>query len=96
MKDYLKNIYKGFFIEVYMKKRSNKKNMKELEGERVYLCPKCKSREVGKVRGFSNLFGIFPSWKCNKCKYTDVVFPQLNSRKSVIKKKKKLMKLRKD
>ncbi len=44
---------------------------------KVYLCPKCKSTNVGYVFQFGNLFGIFPKMRCSNCRYSAAVFPQV-------------------
>jgi len=45
--------------------KSNK--MKNKETLKIYFCPKCKSKEVGYVFTFRNIFGIIPKMKCRKC-----------------------------
>ncbi len=58
-----------------------KKDLKEEEKpEKIYLCPKCRSKKVKKVFSFRTLFGLFSRWKCEKCGYSDVIFPLLNKR----------------
>ncbi len=43
----------------------------------VYVCPRCKSKDVAKVHGLGNLFGLISKWKCNKCGHSERVFPQV-------------------
>ena len=42
---------------------------------KVYICPKCKSVEVGYILGFKNIFGIIPRMRCKKCKFEAMTFP---------------------
>ncbi len=44
---------------------------------RVSFCPECKSRSVGYVFGFGNLFGVVPKMRCRDCGYNASVFPVL-------------------
>ena len=41
---------------------------------KLYFCPKCKSKEVGYIFEFQNIFGIIPRMKCRKCK-NQGIFP---------------------
>jgi hypothetical protein len=45
-----------------------------------YICPKCKSRNVGKIYSFRTLFGIVPKWRCKKCGLEEMVFPRVVKR----------------
>ena len=51
-------------------KKSKEKTIK------VYFCPKCRSKDVGYIFTFGNIFGIIPKMRCKKCGYTGI-FPQL-------------------
>ena len=55
-----------------------------------YVCPKCKSNNVDRVRRLKNFFGLYPRFKCNKCNYEEVIFPLLISKKGkkIVKSKK--------
>jgi hypothetical protein len=44
---------------------------------RVSFCPMCKSRSVGYVFGFGNIFGIIPKMKCRDCGFESATFPIL-------------------
>jgi len=44
---------------------------------KVYFCPKCRSKDVGYIFTFGNVFGILPKMRCRKCGYSSNVFPQL-------------------
>ena len=35
---------------------------------KLYFCPECKSKEVGYIFEFHNIFGIIPRMRCRKCK----------------------------
>jgi len=50
------------------------------KSDKVYLCPKCRSKKVKRVFNFGTLFGLLSKWKCEKCGYSDVVFPLLNKK----------------
>lgn len=39
---------------------------------KVFFCPKCKSKEVGYVFRFGNVFGLLPKMKCKKCGFDSV------------------------
>ena len=54
----------------------------------VYACPSCKSKDVAKLHGFGNLFGLISEWKCNKCEHTERVFPQVGQGAKLMSKKK--------
>lgn len=41
----------------------------------VYVCPNCRSNEVGYVFKLGNLFGVLPKMRCKKCGYEDSIFP---------------------
>ena len=56
---------------------------------KIYICPKCKSENVGFVFGVKNIFGLLPKMQCKKCDYFSPIFPQL------VISKKKLEKLNK-
>ena len=67
------------------------KNCKHEKPLEVFICPSCKSHEVGYVFELGNLFGVIPKMKCRKCGYSAPIFPRLvvDKRKLVKKKKKK-------
>ncbi|MCD4771136.1 hypothetical protein K8R30_01835 [archaeon] len=63
----------------------------------VSFCPKCKSRNVGYVFGFGNLFGVVPKMRCKDCGFEMASFPILSIseeklHKAVDKMKKKAVK----
>jgi predicted Zn-ribbon and HTH transcriptional regulator len=45
---------------------------------KVYFCPKCKSKDVGFIFTWGNIFGIIPKMRCRKCGFESVAFPQLH------------------
>lgn len=49
-----------------------KKKEKEVK---VYVCPSCRSHEVGFVFKLKNLFGVIPRMQCKKCGFESVSFP---------------------
>ena len=70
------------------------KKMKE-EQIKVYMCPKCKSHDVGFVFTFKNLFGMIPKMRCRKCGFESPIFPILEVNKEKIKIRKKTKSARK-
>jgi len=36
---------------------------------KLYFCPECKSKEVGYIFEFQNIFGIVPRMRCKNCKH---------------------------
>jgi Zn ribbon nucleic-acid-binding protein len=44
---------------------------------KVYMCPKCKSKNVMFMQRLGNLFGIFPVMECRDCGHKARIFPQL-------------------
>jgi len=62
-----------------MKKGDKKKDKEEV---RVYLCPKCRSKNVQRVISLKSLFGLLSRWRCKKCGYEDLIFPLLSSKKA--------------
>lgn len=60
-------------IEEKTTKKSEKNTEKYIE---VYVCPKCRSVDVGFIFSLKNLFGIIPRMKCNKCFYEGAIFPK--------------------
>lgn len=93
------NIYKLELFIIFMKdkKSEGKKNKFQDKIEKVYLCPKCRSSNVFKIRNFGTFFGLICKWKCNSCGFEERVFPFVDkkfskggkiSRKNVRKKKK--------
>jgi hypothetical protein len=44
---------------------------------KVYFCPKCRSKDVGFIFQWRNIFGLLPKMRCKKCKYEASVFPIL-------------------
>ena len=59
---------------------------------RVSFCPKCKSRSVGYVFGFGNLFGVVPKMRCRDCGFEMASFPVLVTSETKLKKAIKKMK----
>lgn len=59
------------------KKKSEGKKSEKKKDEKmnVYLCPKCRSPNVFKVRNFGTLWGLISKWKCNSCGFEEKVFP---------------------
>lgn len=53
---------------------------------RVSFCPRCKSRSVGYVFGFGNVFGVIPKMKCRDCGMEAPTFPILVASQESIKK----------
>ena len=54
-----------------------KRNTKKEKTLKIYFCPKCKSKDVGFIFTFRNIFGIIPKMKCKKCGFESIVFPQI-------------------
>jgi len=44
---------------------------------KIYFCPKCKSKDVGFIFTFRNIFGIIPKMRCKKCGFESIGFPQI-------------------
>ena len=44
---------------------------------KIFICPNCKSTDVYHPLEFSTLFGLMPKWRCRKCKFESVGFPQV-------------------
>ena len=66
--------------------------MKREKDIRVSFCPKCKSRSVGYVFGFGNLFGVVPKMRCRDCGFEMASFPVLVTSETKLKKAIKKMK----
>jgi hypothetical protein len=62
---------------------------------RVSFCPKCKSRSVGYVFGFGNLFGVVPKMRCRDCGFEMASFPVLVTNETKLKKAVEKMKKKK-
>lgn len=66
---------------------------------KVYICPSCKSLEVGYIFKLRNVWGIIPKMQCKVCSYEAMIFPMLVTnekglRKIKAKKNKKVKKSR--
>lgn len=44
---------------------------------KVYICPSCKSLEVGYIFKLRNVWGIIPKMQCKVCSYEAMIFPML-------------------
>ena len=53
---------------------------------RVSFCPECKSRSVGYVFGFGNIFGVIPKMRCRDCGFSAATFPILVTSEEKLKK----------
>jgi len=42
---------------------------------KVYLCPRCKSKNVGYIFRLRNIFGIIPRMRCYDCGTELMMFP---------------------
>lgn len=62
---------------------------------RVSFCPSCKSRSVGYVFTFGNLFGVIPKMRCRDCGFDASTFPVLIADEAELKKAVEGMKSRK-
>jgi len=69
---------------------------------RVSFCPKCKSRSVGYVFEFGNVFGVIPKMRCRDCGFDATTFPilsiseeKLHKAVDKMKKKKKVVRRKK-
>jgi len=54
---------------------------------KVYFCPKCKSKDVGFMFRFKNIFGVIPRMRCRKCGFESMTFPLLVISKDKLNKK---------
>lgn len=59
----------------------------------VYVCPRCQAVDVGYKFGLTNLLGLIPRMKCNKCGFESMTFPKwiidkerINKKSSALKK----------
>lgn len=57
----------------------NKEKDKQIK---LYVCPRCKSFDVGYIFRLRNIFGIIPKMQCRKCEYEAVAFPIVSITKS--------------
>ncbi len=80
-----------FFIAIFIilwDWLSNRK-LKKTQTKHMRICPKCKSKNVSPDFSLKT-FGEkseFNKWKCNKCGYSSIFFPELS--KKLIKNKSK-------
>ena len=47
------------------------------------FCPKCKSEDVKIDLDPTNVVGTPQNWKCNKCGYSSLLFPELKKVKAI-------------
>lgn len=59
-----------------MKQRMHQTEKSEKE-IKVYICPSCKSLEVGYIFRLRNVWGIIPKMQCKACSYEAMIFPML-------------------
>jgi len=62
---------------------------------RLFFCPRCKSEDVRHFFALKNLFGLIPKWRCRKCNFEGMIFPQLVISKSKLDKLNKKMEKKK-
>jgi len=67
-------------------KKGEPRDKKEIE--KVYLCPKCRSSNVFRVRSFGTFWGLICRWRCNSCCFEEKVFPFVDKKFSKSGKKK--------
>ena len=59
------------------KKAKQKPTKKKEKQVKLYICPSCKSENVGFIFGLKNIFGMIPKMQCKSCSHSSSIFPQL-------------------
>ena len=53
---------------------------------KIYFCPRSKSAKVQRIFEMGNIFGLMPTWRCQKCQFQSAIFPMAVGDSETVKK----------